>query len=72
MIATKYNQSYSQVINWLCCKLSFSLLRYSIMYIWRPCSSEHLPANAQLVEAVIDCALCDSRVAYASALYIFY
>ena len=62
MIATKHNQSYSQTINWLRCRLSFSLLRSSIMCIRGSRSSAHHPANPQLPEAAIDRALCDSRV----------
>ena len=62
MIATKHNQSYSQTINWLRCRLSFSLLRSSIMCIRGSRSSTHHPANPRLPEAAIDRALCDSRV----------
>ena len=43
MIATKHNQSYSQTINWLRCRLSFSLLRSSIMYIRGSRSSANHP-----------------------------
>jgi len=31
MVATKHNQSYSQTISWLQCRLSFSLLRSTVM-----------------------------------------
>ena len=63
MIAIKHNQSYSQTVNWLRCRLSFSLLRSSIMCIRGSRSSANHPANPQLLEAAIDRALCDSRVA---------
>ena len=33
MISTKFNQQYSQTINWLRCRLTFSLLRSEIMCI---------------------------------------
>ena len=62
MIANKHNQSYNQTINWLRCRLGFSLLRSSIMSIRGSRSSSHHPANPQLPEAAIDRALCDSRV----------
>ena len=63
MIASKHNQSYSQTVNWLRCRLSFSLLRSSIMCIRGSRSSAHQPAKPQLPEAAIDRAICDSRVA---------
>jgi hypothetical protein len=63
MIAAKHSQSYSQTINWLRCRLSFSLLRSSIMCIRGSHSSANHPANPLLSEAAIDHALCDSRVA---------
>ena len=63
MIASKHNQSYSQTVNWLCCRFSFSLLRSSIMCIRGSRSSAHQPAKPQLPEAAIDRAICDSRVA---------
>ena len=43
MIASKYGQSYSQTINWLRCRLSFSLLRSSIMYLRGSRSSVNHP-----------------------------
>ena len=63
MIATKHNQCYSQTLNWLRCRLSFSLLRSAIMYLRGSRSSANSPAHPQLHQAVIDRALCDSRVA---------
>ena len=64
MIATKHNQCYSQTLNWLRCRLSFSLLRSAIMCLRRGSrSSANSPAHPQLQEAAIDRALCDSRVA---------
>ena len=63
MIATKHNQCYSQTLNWLRCRLSFSLLRSAIMYLRGSRSSANSPAHPQLHQAAIDRALCDSRVA---------
>ncbi len=33
MLAEKWNQPYSSTMGWLCCRLSFSLLRSSIMTV---------------------------------------
>ena len=62
MIATKHNQCYSHTLNWLRCRLSFSLLRSAIMCLRGSRSSANSPAHPQLHEAAIDRALCDSRV----------
>ena len=63
MIATKHNQCYSQTLNWLHCRLSFSLLCSAIMCLHGSRSSANSPVHPQLQEAAIDRALCDSRVA---------
>ena len=55
MISTKHNQPYSQAVSWLRCRLSFSLLRSSIMCI-RGSRANH-PAKPQMTKAVIDHAL---------------
>ena len=62
MIATKHNQCYSHTLNWVRCRLSFSLLRSAIMCLRGSRSSANSPAHPQLHEAAIDRALCDSRV----------
>ena len=62
MIASKHNQSYSQTMNWLRCRLSFSLLRSSIMCLRGSHSSVHHPAHPQIQEAAIEQALHDGRV----------
>ena len=62
MIASKHNQPYSQTINWLRCRLSFSLLRSSIMCLRGSRSSANHPANPQFQEAAIEQALHDGRV----------
>ena len=56
MIASKHGQPYSQVINWLRCRLSFSLLRSSII------KTNH-PNYPQIQDAAIEHALHDGRVA---------
>ena len=63
MITTKHNKSSNQTINWLSCRLSFSLLHSSIMCIRGSCSSANHPASYHISEAAIDRALYDSRVA---------
>jgi len=60
MVATKHKQSYKQSASWLQCRLSFSLLHSSIMWLRGACSSA---GNPQLTEAAIDQAICDGRVA---------
>jgi len=59
MVATKHKQSYSQTISWLQCRLSFFLLRSSIMCLRGSCSSA---GNPQLTEAAIDRAICGSEL----------
>ena len=63
MISSKHNQPYSQTVNWLRCRLSFSLLRSAIMCIRGSRSSSKSPAKPQLYEAAIDRALSDGKVA---------
>ena len=62
MIASKHNQSYSQTMNWLRCRLSFSLLRSSIMCLRGTRFSVHHPAHTQIQEAAIEQALHDGRI----------
>ena len=63
MIATKHSQPYSQTINWLRCRLSFSLFRPSIMYLRESRSSTSHPAvHPQIQEAAIEQTLHDGRV----------
>ena len=45
MISEKMNTSYSQTVNWIRCKLSFALLRASIMSIRGARSSRHHAAH---------------------------
>ena len=45
LIAEKYEKPYSKTIHWIRCKLSFSLLRSSIMCLRGSRSALHHPAN---------------------------
>ena len=70
MIASKHNQPYRQTINWLHCRLSFSLLQSCTMCLRGSCSSVNHPSHPQILEATIDHALCDSRVNfYVSSIF---
>ena len=66
MIASKHNQSYSQTMNWLRYRLSFYLLRSSIMCLRGSRFSVHHPAHPQIQEAAIEQALHDGRVTVVS------
>ena len=46
MITTKHNQCYSQTLNWLRCRLSFSLLRSAIMCLRGSRASTNRPAHS--------------------------
>ena len=64
MIASKHSQSYSQTINWLRCRLSFSLLQSCIMCLRGSRSLVNHPAvHPQIQEAAIEQALNNGRVA---------
>ena len=63
MIASKHGQLYSQTINWLLCRLSFSLLQSSLMCLRGLRSSANYPEYAQIQEAAIEQALHVGRVA---------
>ena len=61
LLATKWNQPYSSTMNWLRCRLSFSLLRSSIQAIRGARSSagvamraEPLPIDLVITESQID------------------
>ena len=60
MLAEKWNQPYSSTIGWLRCRLSFSLLRSSIMCIRGARSSAH-KFQSQL-EAAVDLTVADSNL----------
>ena len=63
MITNKHSQSYSETINWLRCRISFSLLRSSIMCLRGSRSASNHPAvHPQIQEAAIEQALHNSRL----------
>jgi hypothetical protein len=59
-IAEKHGKPYSNTINWLRCRLSFSLLRSAIMCLRGSRSSHHNPINSFGGE--IELALVEGRV----------
>ena len=61
MISEKRNTPYSQTINWIRCKLSFALLRSSIMSIRGARSSRHHPGYEAYQEP-IDLQLAEGRI----------
>lgn len=62
LIAEKHNQTYSETIRWLRCRLNFSLLRSAIMCIRGARSSFNHPIRP-LNEAAIDLALHEGQIA---------
>ena len=52
MLSEKRDVPYSTMIGWVRCRLSFALLRASIMSIRGTRSSRHRPANTVLLEPV--------------------
>ena len=64
MLATKQNRPYSQMINWLRCTLSYSLLRSAIMCLRGSRSSGGYPAYLKLEtdDGTIDRVISESRM----------
>ena len=60
--ADKFEKPYSEIIHWLRCRLSFSLLRSSIMCIRGSRSAIHRPASPLLLGDNIDLACAEGRV----------
>ena len=58
MVAEKRDLSYAVTLNWMRCRLSFALLRASIMSIWGARSSRHQPAT----ECPIDLQLAEGHL----------
>ena len=58
MVAEKRNVSYAVTLNWIRCRLSFALLRASIMSVRGARSSRHHPAT----ENPIDLQLAEGRL----------
>ena len=61
-IADKYNKPYSKTINWLRCRLSFSLLRTAVMCLRGSRSSLHHPISSSCGE--IDLAIAEGQGAF--------
>lgn len=59
LIADKYNKPYSKTINWLRCRLSFSLLRSAVMCLRGSRSSLHHPISSSCGE--IDLAIAEGQ-----------
>ena len=59
LIVDKHNKPYSKTMNWLRCKLSFSLLRSAVMCLYGSRSSLHHPINSFGGE--IDLAMAESQ-----------
>ena len=60
MISIRNNQPYSRVLNWLRCRLGFSLIRSAIMCLRGARSSYHRPIKSDC--AALDLALSESKV----------
>ena len=61
MISEKRNNEYSQTVNWIRCKLSFALLRASIMSIRGARSSRHRAAF-EITQGPIDLQLMEGQI----------
>jgi len=64
MIALKYDTAYHKTLNWLRCRLSFSLLRSAIMCLRGSRSSKGRPALPVVGDGDIELALSDGQVSY--------
>ena len=62
LIAEKQKQPYSRTLHWLRCKLSFSLLRLSIMCLRGARSSIHHPAGSSSLGDSIDLHYSESKM----------
>ena len=61
MVSEKRNTEYSQTVNWIQCKLSFALLRASIMSIGGARSSRHHAAS-EITQGPIDLQLMEGQI----------
>ena len=62
MIATKHNKAYSKTLDWMKCRLSFSLLRSAMMCLRGSRSSRGRLALPAVGEGDIELALLEGRV----------
>ncbi len=74
MIADKHQKAYSKAMNWLRCRLSFSLLRSAIMCLRGSRSSHHHPICS--ISGEIDLAISEGQASIwlnqTLSLYIFF
>ena len=61
-LSVQHNKPYSHTLNWLCCRLFFSLLRSATLCLRGAHSSYHRPIFSNL--NLIDLALSEGKVAY--------
>ena len=61
MISDKRGVPFGKIVNWFRCRLSFALLRESIMSIRDARSSRHHPAS-ETVQGPIDLQLAESHI----------
>ena len=62
MIAVKHNKAYSKTLNWLRCRISFSLLRSAVMCLRGSRSSRGRPALPMVGEGDIEIGLIEGRI----------
>ena len=70
MISEKKNTVYTQTMNWIRCKLSFALLRASIMSIRGARSSRH-HETSEAVMGPIDVQFVEGQIQGTNRLYLF-
>jgi len=61
MIAIKHNKAYSKTLNWMRCRISFSLLRSAVMCLRGSRSSRGRAALPMVGEGDIEIGLSDSK-----------
>jgi len=62
MIAIKHNKAYSKTLNWMGCRISFSLLRLAVMCLRWSRSIRGRPALPMVGEGDIEIGLIENRV----------
>ena len=62
MIATKHNKAYSKTLNWMRCRISFSLLRSAVMCLRGSRSFRGCPALPAVGDGDIELALIEGHV----------
>ena len=62
MIVTKHNKAYNKTLNWMSCRISFSLLRSAVMCLRGSHSSRGRPALPTVGEGDTELALIEGRV----------